>query len=230
MPLVRGGRPLKRWTYVGAYGPGADAVRRAARAIGVDPDRLVGGMGPRRSRLMQRTTRADGARPRRRCRPLDLEVRTTDGDRGRLPARRQYAWTRKRAARVRVGRRPAIELRGDRRRVGRLPRAPHRRGGGRPASARWPPASRSPGTWSTGSTTRPRRPSAPSGSPASRARSPPVEFADDLSRVGGLRFTPEAVARARENLVLLRSDYEQPFGTFTGELPGGRAAGARAGA
>ena len=48
----------------------------------------------------------------------------------------------------------------------------------------------------------------------------PVEFAADLMYVGGLRFTREAVRAARENLVLLRSDYEQPFGTFAGELPG----------
>ena len=50
----------------------------------------------------------------------------------------------------------------------------------------------------------------------------PVAFADDLSAVGGLRFTAEAVrARSDDVLGLLRSDYVQPFGTFAGELPGG---------
>ena len=52
-----------------------------------------------------------------------------------------------------------------------------------------------------------------------------MTFADDLSSVGGLRFTREAVRARHENLIVLRSDYEQPFGTFSGELPvAGRAA------
>jgi hypothetical protein len=51
---------------------------------------------------------------------------------------------------------------------------------------------------------------------------PPVTFAADLSAVGDLRFTAEATLARRQNLGLVRSDYEQPFGTFTGELPGGR--------
>jgi hypothetical protein len=49
----------------------------------------------------------------------------------------------------------------------------------------------------------------------------PVEFAADLSRVGGLLFHPEAVRERRDNLVLVRSSYRQPFGTFSGHLPGG---------
>ena len=50
---------------------------------------------------------------------------------------------------------------------------------------------------------------------------PPVAFAADLSAVGGLRFTAEATRRRRDDLRLVRSDYVQPFGTFTGELAGG---------
>ncbi len=53
---------------------------------------------------------------------------------------------------------------------------------------------------------------------------PPVTFDDDLSGVGGLRFHAEATRRRRENLLLVRSRYRQPFGTFSGGLPG--AAGA----
>jgi hypothetical protein len=49
----------------------------------------------------------------------------------------------------------------------------------------------------------------------------PVSFAPDLSRVGNLRFRAEARRVRRDNLLVLRSDYEQPFGTFTGTLPGG---------
>ena len=49
----------------------------------------------------------------------------------------------------------------------------------------------------------------------------PVEFADDLSRVGGLEFSPWSERKNRTNLLLFKSDYRQPFGTFAGELPGG---------
>jgi hypothetical protein len=54
----------------------------------------------------------------------------------------------------------------------------------------------------------------------------PVQFAEDLSAVtfaegGRLEFACEAVRRRRDNLLLFSSDYEQPFGTFAGTLPGG---------
>jgi hypothetical protein len=54
----------------------------------------------------------------------------------------------------------------------------------------------------------------------------PVTFAPDLSQVtfaegGSLRFT-EWAARAEDmNVLLMRSRYRQPFGTFSGTLPGG---------
>lgn len=53
----------------------------------------------------------------------------------------------------------------------------------------------------------------------------PVTFAPDLSAVDGdgvaLRFTSEATRRRNENLLVVRSSYEQPFGCFSGQLPGG---------
>jgi hypothetical protein len=49
----------------------------------------------------------------------------------------------------------------------------------------------------------------------------PVRFAADLSSVGGLRFAQEAVRERHENRVVVRSRYRQPFGTFSGSLPGG---------
>jgi hypothetical protein len=46
---------------------------------------------------------------------------------------------------------------------------------------------------------------------------------EDLTGVGDLAFTAEATRARRENLLLVVSEYEQPFGTFAGELPvGGR--------
>jgi hypothetical protein len=49
---------------------------------------------------------------------------------------------------------------------------------------------------------------------------PPCRFAPDLGSVDQLGFTPEATRERRENLLLIRSAYRQPFGTFSGELPG----------
>ena len=49
----------------------------------------------------------------------------------------------------------------------------------------------------------------------------PAAIADDLGRAGELRFAPEAERRRDENRLLVRSRYRQPFGTFSGTLPGG---------
>ena len=53
-----------------------------------------------------------------------------------------------------------------------------------------------------------------------------ARFAADLSSVeveggGALDFTEWAAREHRTNLVVMRSAYRQPFGTFAGELPGG---------
>jgi hypothetical protein len=55
---------------------------------------------------------------------------------------------------------------------------------------------------------------------------PPTAFAPDLGEIvaadgSKLRFTPEAQRDRRENLLLVRSNYQAPFGTFSGVLPGG---------
>lgn len=54
----------------------------------------------------------------------------------------------------------------------------------------------------------------------------PVTFADDLSALTfaegqTLTFTQEAVRQRNDNLILVRSAYAQPFGSFQGMLPGG---------
>ena len=48
---------------------------------------------------------------------------------------------------------------------------------------------------------------------------PPQRF-DGLRGVGDLRFEAVATRARRENLLVVASDYEQPFGTFGGELDG----------
>jgi hypothetical protein len=46
-----------------------------------------------------------------------------------------------------------------------------------------------------------------------------VQRFEALRAVGGLAFTSEATRARRENFIVIASDYEQPFGTFAGELP-----------
>jgi hypothetical protein len=47
----------------------------------------------------------------------------------------------------------------------------------------------------------------------------PVAF-DDLRAVAGLRFEAVTTRAKRENYLVVRSDYEQPFGRFEGDVPG----------
>lgn len=54
----------------------------------------------------------------------------------------------------------------------------------------------------------------------------PVSFAANLSSIcceegSELRFTAETERARRDNLLIVRSDYRAPFGTFSGTLPGG---------
>lgn len=58
------------------------------------------------------------------------------------------------------------------------------------------------------------------------SEAPPVRFAADLSRVdcedgSVLSFHAQAERSRRDDFVLLASDYRAPFGTFSGVLPGG---------
>jgi Protein of unknown function (DUF2804) len=55
-----------------------------------------------------------------------------------------------------------------------------------------------------------------------------VSFADDLSSLtcedgSRLEFQPLAERRRRDNLLIVSADYRAPFGSFSGELPGGIA-------
>jgi hypothetical protein len=54
---------------------------------------------------------------------------------------------------------------------------------------------------------------------------PPVSFSEDLARISCedsslLCFHAEAERSRRENLLIVKSDYRAPFGTFSGTLPG----------
>lgn len=62
----------------------------------------------------------------------------------------------------------------------------------------------------------------------SASETPPVQFAEDLSEIAcvdgsRLQFAAEAERSRRENLLILKSEYRAPFGSFSGSLPGGVA-------
>jgi Protein of unknown function (DUF2804) len=203
MPLVRGGRLLKRWSYVGAYGPELMLCAASGR-IGVIPfswwamwdgERLREGRG----RL---DVEIDGG--------AEIEVVSPHGD--------QYAWTRKLVARVRG---EGFDLPG----IVDQSAGYH----ARHTSWLW---SAGVGTLVTGEPVAWNLVDGIHDAPEASERTvwvageprevPPVAF-DDLRGVGGLRFEPVAVRAARENYLLIRSDYEQPFGRFEGEVPGAGA-------
>ncbi len=48
----------------------------------------------------------------------------------------------------------------------------------------------------------------------------PVEFAADLSHVDGLEFHAERERARHDRMILIDSKYRQPFGTFTGSIDG----------
>lgn len=248
MPLRRGARPLKQWRYVGVYGPelmicvGAVRLGVAHQAFWAIWDR-----GARR--LHERTRLSSGGVELSMDRPgrlrvadkaggvpveIELSFEEVDGVETISPHGGAYAWTRKQGG---VPARGVVRIGGAERRLDGLAVVDdsagyHARrtawrwsaGVGRTADARvaaWnlvaglhdAPGASERTVWLDGE-------------PVEAA---PATFAADLSAVatpgdgGDLRFASEAVRERTENLLLIRSSYRQPFGTFSGLLPGGVA-------
>jgi Protein of unknown function (DUF2804) len=222
MPSHHRGRPLKAWRYVGVYGPElmlcAAVVRigRARQSFWAVWDRTGG--------LLRQQTRLGGdsvsLRPGRLVIPgrADLELREVHGVETVCPAGASYAWTRKQGGVRATGTILGAEV--DAPAIIDDTAAYYPRhtswqwcaGVGRSSEGRevaWnlvagvnDPAENSERTvWVDG---RPRE-------------VPPVRFGDGL----GLRFHEEAVRARDENLLVVRSRYRQPFGTFSGVLPDG---------
>lgn len=242
MPLLRaGGRPLKRWRYVGAFGPelmlcaGDVRVGPARQTFWAIWDRAAG-------RLHERTRLRRGGvltlglgQPGRllvRDGPvtIDLRLEEIDGVETVCPDGRAYAWTRKQGG-VRIhgtivvdGVARPFEGRG----IVDDSAGYHARrtawewcaGVGRTADGRdvaWnlvtgindPPRDSERTVWVDGEPFE---------------VGPAARFAPGLAGVAtddgvDLRFAAEAVRERRENLLLVRSEYRQPFGTFAGALP-----------
>ena len=235
MPARDGLRPLKKWRYVGIYGPelmlciGAVRIGRAHQAFWALWDR-------RTRELYERTSIGRGsvalaygyARVSEPPLEIELELAETAGIETVCRTGDSYAWTRKQGG---IAAHATISIAGSRRQLeGRAviddtaayyERHTHWRwsagvgttNDGRAAA--WnlvqgvndPPRDSERTIWIDGRHT----------------EAPRADFAADLTAVNDLRFVAEAVRERRDNLLVLRSSYRQPFGTFSGELAPGLA-------
>jgi hypothetical protein len=233
MPSRHGARPLKAWRYVGVFGPevmlcaGLVRVGRARQCFWAVWDRMAGrffehtrlGAGrvvllPGRVRILERRIQ------------VDLTLEEVDGVETVSRAGTAYAWTRKQGGILATG---LIAIDG-------IPAIVDARAVVDDTAAYYP--RRTEWRWSAGvgaaadgsalawnlvsgvndSESASERTVWVDGHPAEVG---PVSFAPDLSAVGELRFSAEAERARRENLLLVRSSYRQPFGTFAGRLPDG---------
>jgi hypothetical protein len=241
MSLFRGGRPLKRWRYVGIF---SEELMACAARVQIGPacqtfwaifSRAEHRTRERTHLLGQRgAVRFDAGRLRVEDGGLLLDVRLQedDGITARCPHGRGEVWTRKQAG---ITSRGTLALDGGPPRqidglaviddtagyharhtewswsagVGRSPE-------GVPlawnlvAGVNDPPSGSERAVWLAGE-------------PHEVA---PVRFASDLSRVcsedgSELHFLAEAERSRKDNLLIVKSDYRAPFGTFSGTLPGG---------
>jgi hypothetical protein len=245
MPLVRGGRPLKRWRYVGGYGAdvclclGVVQVGVGVQAFWAVWDRagrrLVErtALGRREVRLGAPGSAAVAAQVRASGVELDLRVRP-DGEPLTVlsPHGGSYIWTCK----------TPVELTGTLRLDG-VARSVHCRGlvddsagyHARRTEWRWCAGvgATTDGravTWNLVSGVHDAGPVTEravwlGGAPLPAGAMSMSDELDHVITVDGadLRFHGEAVRRRDDRVLggLIRSEYVQPFGTFGGTLPGG---------
>lgn len=234
MPLVRGGRPLKRWRYIGVFGDTAMVCAGIARVAGV-PQSFWAVWDRSARRLTQHTAllRAEGELSEERAHVpgvMDLRLRVC-GDPIEVvsPHGREYIWTRKRVVHASgnvtvAGGTLAIDS------------------SGLIDDSAGYHARRTDWEWSAGVGTAVDGRSVAwnlvagvhDGQVSSErtvwvdgeAREVgPATFGAELERVAcdgaALTFEQEAERRRVDRLVVIRSDYVQPFGVFSGTLPGG---------
>lgn len=241
MPLLRDGRPLKRWRYVGVYGPELMLCAASVRIGGLPQafwavlDRSTGELAERTAFTPGLVAIADG---RLSVRGRGVEIDLALDPAGvpmevTSPHGGSFIWTRKDPVRAR-GR---VSAMGREREIDHMGLIDSSAGyHARATEWRW---SAGVGTASDGralawnlvdgvhdAVRQSERTVWLDGEAREVA---PVAFADDLSCVrfaepdggGALLFSAEAERARRDDLKIFASDYRQPFGTFSGTLPGG---------
>ncbi len=241
MPLFRGTRPLKRWRYVGIF---CEELMACAATVQVGPARQTfwAVVSREDGRLRERTHTLGGhgavelvpgsLRVRDNGVALDLALDEDTGIEALCTHGQAYVWTRKQAG---IPARGTVALDGGPpREIEALAVVDDTAGyHARVTEWRWaagvgvdpvgtplafnlvegvndPPTGSERAVWVAG---QPHEVAA-------------IHFAADLSQIESgdgsqLRFTAVARRSRRENLLLVRSDYRAPFGTFSGTLPGG---------
>ena len=226
MAPLRAGRPLKRWRYVGVYRPElmlcvgeahVAGVRQRWWAIALPDGTLL--EGRRGVRLRPGHVQAGDV--------IDLELDEGAGVEVVSPHGRSWVWTRKQGGvpvrgQVRVnGRTHALEGSDGfvddsagyhaRHTAWRWSAGVGRAEDGRPVAWNLVDGVHDVDAASERTVWRDGEPH----------EVPPQEFAADLSRVGELDFREWAAREAQANLGIMRNRYRQPFGEFSGRLPGG---------
>lgn len=246
--LFRGTRPLKRWRYVGIFGDGLMAcaaqvsigpARQAFWALHTASDgrlRERTRMLPRRHELQLDAGVVGGPLGHLsihdRGVELDLFLEEQQGVQARCPHGRGEVWTHKQAG-IRAHGTLTIDG-GQRRRIEALAVIDDTAGyHERVTEWRW---SAGVGASPQGLALAWNLVSGVNDPPSGSERAVwvdgelhevvPVSFAEDLSSVvaedgSRLEFSPQAERSRRERLLLVSSDYRAPFGSFSGELPGG---------
>ena len=239
--MFRGHRPLKRWRYVGVF---CEELMLCAAQVQVGPARqsfwavLTRADGRLRERTHILVRRGAVALEPGRLRlhdgavRVDVALKEDAGWQATCPHGAEQVWTRKQAG---IAARGTVSVDGSKRReIDALAVVDDTAGyHARVTEWRWaagvgmdpaggplafnlvegvndPPAGSERAVWVQGVP----------------HETPPVSFTPDLSEIraqdgSALRFAPEAERSRSENLLLVRSDYQAPFGTFSGTLPGG---------
>jgi hypothetical protein len=236
---VRRGRPLKRWRYVAAF---SDELMLCAAVAAVGPGRSSWwAVWDRRRGILAEHTRlagrglvrfGDGGRVRVADRGVAIDIAVDEGGGVECvnPHGSQYVWTRKQAARPVRGRvvveARAIEL--DGLAIVDDTAGYHARetewwwsaGVGRAADG-------TPVGWNvvSGVNDGPSASERSIWSAGGVREVGPVDFGPDLDAItfkegGELTFAAEAVRLRHDRVLVVSTDYRQPFGRFAGTLPG----------
>jgi hypothetical protein len=236
---VRGGRPLKRWRYVAAF---SDELMLCAAVAAVGPGRSSWwAVWDRRRGILAEHTRlagrglvrfGDGGRVRVADRGVAIDLAVDEGGGVECVNAHgsQYVWTRKQAARPVRGRvvveGRAIEL--DGLAIVDDTAGYHARetewwwsaGVGRAADG-------TPVGWNvvSGVNDGPSASERSIWSAGGVREVGPVDFGPDLDAIafqegGELTFAAEAVRLRHDRVLVVSTDYRQPFGRFAGTLPG----------